>query len=212
MRQGTMKVDMVMPQMGESIAEGTVLKWLKKVGDHVEKDENVLEISTDKVDSEIPSPVAGTIVELKAGEGDVIPVGQVIAILDTEAKAGAGDEKPKSEPAASGSGSKAGSSAPEVKTETAARATPAAAPSSTRSTAPAPSARATGGTAASHAPSNGGTGGGGIPRQDGDRFYSPLVRSIAREEGVSLSELQSLSGSGRGGRVTKDDLLSYVDQ
>src|SRR5690606_27718661 len=93
-RRVAMKVDMVMPQMGESIAEGTVLKWLKKVGDRGEKDENVLEISTDKVDSEIPSPVAGTIVELKANEGDVIPLGQVIAVLETEAGAEAGAEQP----------------------------------------------------------------------------------------------------------------------
>ena len=84
------KMDMVMPQMGESIAEGTILKWLKAVGDTVEKDENILEISTDKVDSEIPAPAGGVLVELKANEGDVVPVGEVVAVIDTAASGGGG--------------------------------------------------------------------------------------------------------------------------
>ncbi|MDM7917289.1 MAG: biotin/lipoyl-containing protein, partial [Candidatus Eisenbacteria bacterium] len=82
-----MKVDMVMPQMGESIAEGTILRWLKKEGDVVAKDENILEISTDKVDSEIPAPAAGKIVALLAAEGETVPVGKVIAHIETDVSA-----------------------------------------------------------------------------------------------------------------------------
>ncbi len=85
-----MKVEMVMPQMGESIAEGTVLKWLKKEGDLVEKDENILEISTDKVDSEIPSPAAGKLVAILAAEGETVPVGQVVAHIETDVSGGRG--------------------------------------------------------------------------------------------------------------------------
>lgn len=193
------KMDMVMPQMGESIAEGTVLKWLKGVGDTVEKDENILEISTDKVDSEIPAPASGVIVELRAKEGDVIPVGEVVAVIETEA--GAAKSAPKAEAPA--------------KAEPATAAAPAAAPAASAPTKSAESTRASA-PASSGAPSSrpavAAPAGppAEIPRRSGDAFFSPLVRSIAREEGVSLEELESIAGSGRGGRVTKDDLLGYV--
>ncbi|MEZ4649240.1 MAG: dihydrolipoamide acetyltransferase family protein [Candidatus Eisenbacteria bacterium] len=180
------KMDMVMPQMGESIAEGTILKWLKAVGDTVEKDENILEISTDKVDSEIPAPASGVLVELKANEGDVVPVGEVVAVIDTAASGGAAaPSAPKAEPKA------------EAPSAPAPSAPAPAAPAPAAPSAPAPSAPAQGA-------------GGEIPTRSGDAFFSPLVRSIAREEGVSLAELESLSGSGRGGRITKDDILAYV--
>lgn len=193
------KMDMVMPQMGESIAEGTVLKWLKGVGDSVEKDENILEISTDKVDSEIPSPASGVIVELKANEGDVVPVGDVVAVIETEAGAAA-----SAEPA----------SAPSEPAEKPAEQPASAAQSAPAPTSPqfAPASSAPANASASGQYSSPAANGGEIPRKVGDNFYSPLVRSIAREEGVSLQELESLSGSGRGGRVTKDDVLGYLQQ
>ncbi|MBK8231392.1 MAG: 2-oxo acid dehydrogenase subunit E2 [Candidatus Eisenbacteria bacterium] len=197
-----MKVEMVMPQMGESIAEGTILKWVKKVGDMVKKDENVLEISTDKVDSEIPSPAAGRIVELKANEGDTVPVGQVIAIIDTMAAG----EVP----------------APASSAPTASAATPAPAPvAAAPAPAPAPAVAAPVVTAPVVAPvassSNGGvvystaTPGAPVPREFAGKFFSPLVRSIARHEGISAEELAAIAGTGRDGRVTRDDLLRHLE-
>lgn len=164
-----MKVEMLMPQMGESIAEATVSKWRKKVGDTVQKDEVILEISTDKVDSEIPAPAAGVITEILFSEGDVVPVKTKIAIIDTEGSAAA--PTPKAEPAAPVSkGSAALQLAPEPAAETAQE---------------------------SH--------------DDNGRYYSPLVKSLAEKHGVSLAELSNVSGSGQGGRVTKEDFLKYVE-
>src|ERR1051326_8284010 len=94
------RVDVIMPQMGESIAEGTVSKWLKKVGDEVKRDEPILEISTDKVDAEIPSPSPGTLVEIKVEQGQTVPVKTVIAVIETE-KSAAGTVKPPASPAPS---------------------------------------------------------------------------------------------------------------
>jgi len=164
-----MKVEMLMPQMGESIAEATVSKWRKKVGDTVQKDEVILEISTDKVDSEIPAPAAGVITEILFAEGDVVPVKTKIAIIDTEGSAAA--PTPKAETAAPVSkGSAALQLAPEPAAETAQE---------------------------SH--------------DDNGRYYSPLVKSLAEKHGVSLAELSNVSGSGQGGRVTKEDFLKYVE-
>lgn len=192
-----MKIEMVMPQMGESIAEGTILKWTKQVGDSVKKDENILEISTDKVDSEIPAPVAGVLVELKAKEGETVPVGQVIAILETEV-GGATTAAPKPAPAAAAPVPAAPAAA-----QTASQDRPASPAPAPRPSAPAP------------APSQplvpvGGGATMDIPRSFGGRFFSPLVRAIARTEGVALETLAALPGSGRGGRVTKEDLLRFV--
>lgn len=171
-----MKVDMVMPQMGESIAEATISKWLKKPGEPVEKDEVILEISTDKVDSEIPAPASGVLSELKFNEGDVVPVKTVIAIIDTEGKG-----------AASSNGG--------VATASAAPAQPAASqPASAPQAAPSPAA------------SN------GHHAQDDGRFYSPLVKSLAEKHGISASELSTISGSGQGGRVNKQDLMNYIER
>ena len=167
--------DVVMPKMGESIQEGKVLRWLKKPGDKVERDEILLEISTDKVDTEVPSPVAGTLAELLAAEGDTVEVGAVIARLGT-----------------------AGSVA----------STPAPAPSPV---APSPIAapvpvQAAPVHAAQSAPIT------SIPRTSGSRFYSPLVRTIAETEGVSLQELDTVQGTGMEGRVTKHDILGYISK
>jgi 2-oxoglutarate dehydrogenase E2 component (dihydrolipoamide succinyltransferase) len=163
-------VEMVMPKLGESITEGTILKWLKKEGDVVEKDELILEISTDKVDSEIPTPVPGKIVQILAREGDVVEVGKPIAIIATEGKAEdvapTLDEKtPKTE-----------ATVPAGKTEQA--------PVSVA----------------------------GRKKPKGRRFYSPVVMNIAREHGIGSEELERIEGSGTNGRVTKKDILRYLEQ
>lgn len=213
-----MKVEMVMPQMGESIAEGTVLKWLKKEGDTVEKDENILEISTDKVDSEIPAPAAGRIVAILAAEGETVPVGQVVAHIETGA--GAASETKPSGPARTAGSVKPASTkektGPPAKAGAEASATPPAQTKAASAQAAQQAPPAPGKATASAAPQTAGplAPGGGAPipgRDDAGRFYSPLVRSIAQGEGISLSELQAIRGSGLGGRLTKDDLLSYVE-
>ncbi len=163
------RIEVVMPQMGESIAEGTIVKWHKKIGDQVKKDETLLEISTDKVDSEIPSPAAGMLAEIVVAEQTTVVVGTVVAYLETDASV-AVDVKP------------AAASAPKP-----AAASPAAAP------APRPAQQA----APAAPPAKG-------------RFYSPLVLSIAGSEGVAMEELEGIPGTGEGGRVTKKDILAYV--
>jgi len=165
--------DVEMPKLGESITEGTIVKWLKSVGDSVEKDETLLEISTDKVDSEIPSPYAGTITELLANENDTVGVGNVIARIS------------------SGDAPAAATSAPAASAPTS-----AAAPAMQPPGVPAPIAA-----------SNGGA----LQRQKGGRFYSPLVLSIARTEGVAMATLETLPGTGVDGRVTKKDILKYIE-
>ncbi len=171
-----MKVEMMMPQMGESIAEATILKWLKGVGDSVQKDETILEISTDKVDSEIPAPASGIIVELVAKQGETVAVKSVIAIIETAAGSAAG--------APTGATAKAAEpavAAPSAKTE---KKVEAAAPAPTESEE--------------------------LPSHVGDRFLSPLVRSLATQHGLSAGDLSQIPGSGAQGRVTKNDVLDYV--
>jgi 2-oxoglutarate dehydrogenase E2 component (dihydrolipoamide succinyltransferase) len=183
------RVDVIMPQMGESIAEGTILRWLKKVGDRVAKDETLLEISTDKVDSEIPSPASGVLLSIEVPEQKTVPVRTVIATIETE-RAGA-VAVPGGELAAPGvtgvsaavGGGVAGGGGGVLE----AGIEPAGA-----------------GAGAAGARGAGGASGG--------RFYSPLVLTIAKEEGVGLSELEQIPGSGEGGRVTKKDLLAYVER
>ncbi len=163
------EIELIMPKMGESIMEATILKWLKKEGDTVAMDEAVLEIATDKVDSEVPSPFAGKIVKLLYKEGDVVPVNKPIAVISSDAAV----------------------SAP----------SPAAAPTPRT---PAPQAAATPKIVAA-APSPNGNGSAG-------RFYSPLVLNIARNEGISMAELETISGTGQESRVTKRDILNYLQQ
>ncbi len=162
----------VMPKMGESIAEGTVLRWLKKEGDKVEKDEPMLEISTDKVDTEVPAPFAGTLMKIVAQEKETVAVGATIAFISGGSSNGSG-------------------------------AVPApAAPPTTKRTemtqAPVPQVPQTQAKAWA------------TPVKD-DRFYSPLVKNIAKTEGVSAQELATIPGSGLGGRVNKNDMLAYVE-
>jgi 2-oxoglutarate dehydrogenase E2 component (dihydrolipoamide succinyltransferase) len=171
--------------MGESIAEGTVSVWLKKVGDAVQRDEPIMEISTDKVDAEIPSPVAGTLAEIVVTEGQTVEVGTIVAYIETEAGAAA------SAPAAS---------APAPSADAA-----PAASASTEATSDAPSEGASGdaGQAAPKAAEPG-------TLEDRLRTKStPLVRKIAAEHGVEVAAVQ---GTGRSGRVTKDDILRHVEQ
>ncbi|MCB0338319.1 MAG: 2-oxo acid dehydrogenase subunit E2 [Bdellovibrionales bacterium] len=172
-----MRVDMVMPQMGESIAEATILRWLKQPGEAVEKDEIILEISTDKVDSEIPAPAAGILSETLFQEGDVVPVKEKIAVIDTDASAGQ-------------------ASAP----QSTAKSTPVAEVVEAEPVEAAP-AYSNGSAAKSHA----------SEELTSDRFYSPLVKSLAQQYGVSLSELDSIVGTGHGGRLTKQDFLNHVE-
>lgn len=166
------KFELKLPKMGESVAEATITNWLKEVGDTIEEDEAVLEIATDKVDSEVPSEVDGVLVEKLFGPDDVVQVGQTIAIIETE-----GEVENASET----------TSTSEETTETSAS---VAAVEETVS-----QAKAT----ASNEDYN-----------DSDRFYSPLVKNIAKEENISFEELESVKGTGKDGRVTKDDILAYV--
>ncbi len=176
------RVDVVMPKMGESIMEGTVIEWTKKVGDTVELDETLLEIATDKVDSEVPSPAAGTLVEIKAEPNETVEVGQVIAVIETDlgsVKLDAGSGTPD-----------AGRSTPE---------SPAA-------PAPTPSVEIVSPTTNDTQPTTNNE-----PQTTNDsRFYSPLVLSIAKEEKISRAELDKIVGTGAQGRVSKQDVMDYL--
>ncbi|MFD2717557.1 dihydrolipoamide acetyltransferase family protein [Hymenobacter monticola] len=173
------RVEMTMPKMGESIMEGTVLKWLKQVGDTIEQDESVLEVATDKVDTEVPAIYAGVLQEILVQEGQVVAVGAPIAVVETEA-ANAGASAPASAPAAASNGSAPDAGVAEVPYLPSNDAAPVTQPALN-----------------------------GAEHQPG-RFLSPLVLSIAREEGVSMADLEYLPGTGKENRVTKKDILDYV--
>ncbi len=185
------RVEVVMPKMGESIVEGTVLTWFKKPGDYVEQDEPLLEIGTDKVDSEIPSPVSGVLKEILVPEGETVAVGTPLAIIETEAegaeetaetaveeKAEETREEKQLEEAPAPAPAEEGVEARREETPAEAKEEPVA---------PAP------------------------PVED-KRYYSPLVRSIAEKEGISPEELARIPGTGKGGRVTKKDILKYIEE
>lgn len=182
-----------MPQMGESIAEGTVSVWLKKVGERVERDEPIMEISTDKVDAEIPSPVAGVLVEVVVNEGQTVEVGTIVAYIETDASAAAA--APQAAPAAP-AGEKA-TTLPEM-----------AAGEPERPSAAGVSAGGTADVVAPRAPAAPA----GEPNSLEERLRTrstPLVRKIAAEHGVEVGEVH---GTGRNGRVTKDDILRFVEE
>ncbi len=176
-------VDVVMPKMGESVMEGTVLTWHKQPGDAIELDETLLEIGTDKVDSEIPSPAAGVLAEILVPEGDTVEVGTILARITTEAAAVV--PAPAAQP-------------------------PAPAMAAPPVIAPEPATGPTGdGAMMQEAPPA--VAAGPIPRRGtSGQFYSPLVRSIAEKEGMALEELEAIAGSGNEGRVTKKDVLAYL--
>jgi len=168
------KFELKLPKMGESVAEATITSWLKEVGDTIEADEAVLEIATDKVDSEVPSEVDGVLIEKLFDVDDVVQVGQTIAVIEISGEDSAPAEAPKSEPV-----KEAVQESPAVaevtKTVVAAKETASPIVNS------------------------------------GERFYSPLVKNMAKQEGISQAELDSIEGTGKEGRVTKNDMLSYIE-
>lgn len=166
------KFELKLPKMGESVAEATITNWLKNVGDKIEADEAVLEIATDKVDSEVPSEVDGVLVEQLFNVDDVVQVGQTIAVIEIEGEASASASKPEvvEEVAAPTEAVTQVTQTVEVAKETV---------SAIEST--------------------------------GERFYSPLVKNIAKEEGISQAELDAMPGTGKDGRVTKNDILAYLE-
>lgn len=161
------KFELKLPKMGESVAEATITNWLKNVGDHIEADETVLEIATDKVDSEVPSEVEGTLVEILFQVDDVVQVGQTIAIIETEGGEAAPTPVAKSTPAEVNAVAETVTIAQDAVANT-------------------------------------------VDFGDSDKFFSPLVKNIAKEEGISLAELEAIPGTGKDGRVTKNDVLEYV--
>jgi len=174
------KFELVMPKMGESIMEATILNWVKQEGDEVDVDDTIVEIATDKVDSEVPSPVAGKIEKILFQENDTVEIGKVIAILQTEGEESApspasSEDEPEDEGQASTDNGQQ-----EEKSQRQEKASPATAETK-------------------------------IESGSGSRFYSPLVRNIAEKEGISLEELEQIPGTGASGRVTKRDILAYVE-
>ena len=167
------QIEVLLPKMGESVAEATVITWLKEVGDTIEAEESLIEIATDKVDSEVPAPVDGVIVKQLFQEGEVAQVGDVIAIISTDGEAAPETSAPKTETKES------------VKEEFVEKVMQPLAVNSSDV----------------------------VISKTGDsgRFYSPLVRNIAKEEGISMAELETISGSGKDGRVGKSDILGYIE-
>ncbi|WP_372919896.1 dihydrolipoamide acetyltransferase family protein [Salegentibacter sp.] len=163
------KFELKLPKMGESVAEATITTWLKEVGDTIDADEPVLEIATDKVDSEVPSEVEGKLIEKLFDIDDVVQVGQTIAIIETDAEISADDDLGVELEDAPAEAEEVEASVETAKTTA-----------------------------------------GSADFSESERFYSPLVRNIAKEEGISLEELEKLEGTGKDGRVTKDDILGYV--
>ena len=168
------RFELKLPKMGESVAEATITSWLKDVGDSVELDEAVVEIATDKVDSEVPSEVEGTLVEILFQKDDVVAVGDTIAIIETE-----GENDVEEQVSTKNEETVATEEVKEVEQTIEKASEIVATPIAKNS--------------------------------DSGKFYSPLVRNIAQTEGVSMEELETIAGSGKDGRVTKDDILSYLE-
>src|ERR1041384_8530966 len=162
------QVELIMPKMGESIMEATILSWRKKPGDKIEQDESVLEVASDKVDTEVPSTHAGVLKEILAKEGEVVKVGAPIAIITSDVEVESGPAKTEPKP---------------VKKEAVT-------------------------VEVSH--TSNGNGASAHNFKTTSRFYSPLVKKIAKEENIAVAELETIPGSGTEGRVTKKDILAYV--
>ncbi|WP_374949778.1 dihydrolipoamide acetyltransferase family protein [Mucilaginibacter sp.] len=184
------KYQLLLPKMGESVAEATIIKWTKNPGDYIEADEAVMEIATDKVDSEVPSPVSGKLIEQLFKEDDIVQVGSVIAIIETDAKE-----------------TEAAPAAQETKPEPVKEAEPVVAPQ--HETEPDATSRIPGmdqlEEKAIAEPNTSGA-------KFENRFYSPLVKNIALQEGINTNELETIPGTGAEGRLTKDDLLEYIQK
>ncbi len=170
-------MNITMPRLGESVEEGTVIRWLKKVGDPIERDESVVEITTDKIDTDIPAIAGGVLSEIRVDEGTTVAIGEIIGVIDTGDEEDVDSSAADSEEQPDGAGE-----APE--TIDADELTPAAEA----------------------------VDGGPLRRRRAERFYSPLVLRIAREERIDMAMLESLEGTGKGGRVTRDDLLTYLER
>jgi pyruvate dehydrogenase E2 component (dihydrolipoyllysine-residue acetyltransferase) len=182
-------VDVVMPQMGVSVSEGTITKWLKQEGEEIQADEPLLEISTDKVDTEVPSPGSGVVQQILVQEGETVDVGTKLAVIGA-----AGAAAPPEAPSGDGA-------APEQATTEAAAETAAVSSAETPAPAPAPAEEAAPAAPAAPEPPP-------EPSEDGKSFVSPVVARIASEHNVDVSQVQ---GTGRGGRVTKKDILAFVE-
>jgi len=188
-------VDVVMPQMGVSVSEGTITKWLKREGEEIQADEALLEISTDKVDTEVPSPGSGVVQQIFVQEGETVEVGTRLAVIGAPGAAEEAPAAPESEAEPE--------PAPAAEPATAEAAAEASAPSSAESPAPAPRAPEPAAPAApAHEPAA------ADASQDGKSFVSPVVARIASEHNVDVSQVE---GTGRGGRVTKKDILAFVE-
>ncbi|NQX38353.1 2-oxoglutarate dehydrogenase E2 component (dihydrolipoamide succinyltransferase) [Pedobacter steynii] len=166
--------ELLLPKMGESVAEATIIKWAKQPGDMIELDDTILEIATDKVDSEVPSPIAGKLIKQLFKEDEVVQVGAVIAIIETDANAVAAPAE-------------TAAAQPEAETVTEQIPGTEQLPSNDATAEP-------------------------VKQSSSDRFYSPLVKNIAAQENIELSELDRITGTGAEGRLTKDDLLNYIQQ
>jgi pyruvate dehydrogenase E2 component (dihydrolipoamide acetyltransferase) len=197
-----MSTEVVMPQMGESIAEGTITKWLKKVGERVERDEPLFEISTDKVDAEIPSPAAGTLTEVRFNEGDTVEVNTVVAVLDGAQSGAAVAEAPAAKPVEEKPAEKVEAAPPPPAPKQEAPAPPKPAPP------PPPPVEAKPAPAPPPQPAPQHDGAAATAEELRRTKSSPLVRKIAQEHGVDISKLE---GTGLSGRVTKNDILSFIE-
>ena len=190
--------DVTLPQLGETVTEGTITRWFKKVGDSVSADEPLFEVSTDKVDTEVPSPITGTVTEIRVQEGDTVPVGAVIAVVGEAAGAGAPAPAPtEAEPAAEAPAAPAlppKTPAPEAAAEVPAPPAPQPAAVAPAALVPAPVAPEP--AAASDEPSD-------------NRLLSPVVRRLVAEHNI---DVDLVKGSGPGGRITRDDVLDYIDR
>jgi len=193
--------DITMPQLGETVTEGTITKWFKAVGDTVAEDEPLFEVSTDKVDSEVPSPTSGTLTEIKVPEGDTVDVGVVLAVIGEAGAAPATDEAPAAEeaPAADEEAPAEEAATGEAATEPATDEEPAPAP--TEETEPAAAAKAEPPAPVQEPAER-------APAGDGNRLLSPVVRRLITEHGLDPSVI---TGTGVGGRITRNDVLAAAD-
>jgi len=179
-----MKVDVLMPKMGESITEGRIIKWLKQPGDTIDRDETILEIATDKVDTEVPAPNGGVLVQILVGEGETVEVGSIIAVIETEADEASPIETVASPPDAAATPEPVvdAESTDGIDTSTDAKARKAQSP------------------------------GEGKHSKESTRFFSPVVMRIAAEHNIPMHELESIDGSGMNGRVSKKDILAWIEK